>query len=307
MAIWDSSLESKFWLHRSPCVLTSFHRWWIHPVFAFHAGIIASPDPTGGISADDEGAYAILMSGKVEESETPDLITYVIPEADSGKWRLMNCFLPQRPPVRILRSQLLESPWRPIVGVRYDGLYGDLSLIPIVRKAKTVCVRYKPMGWSAKRANSETGTWTFRLTMQRLRDQPSIHNVLRHPTSEEHDDYYEYKRIRYESRLVASMTVMKMNVGVAGTIHENPVNRQVLGSAERRGSGVSVSTQSIQQKRAATRSWAQLAEDEEADDYGELRGRRWSRQLRSPRRFSAPGLTLLTQNAKFFPARSRGI
>lgn len=92
-------------------------------MFAFHAGIIDSPDPHGGISADSDGAYAILLTCYDEvASETPESFTYRCRNDDQGRFRLLGGILPPKNNVRILRSHTLHSMWSPPAGVRYDGL-----------------------------------------------------------------------------------------------------------------------------------------------------------------------------------------
>ena len=100
-------------------------QWWIHPIFAFHDGIVSSPSSQGGITADSDGAYALMLTrlDQVTASPTADRFTYTTRQDDDpGKFRLMNSILPVKTPVRILRSHTLKSNWSPIVGVRYDGL-----------------------------------------------------------------------------------------------------------------------------------------------------------------------------------------
>lgn len=101
----------------------SRYRWWVHPVFAFHDGIIDSPDPLGGITADQEGAYAILLTNSDESSfNNADYFTYRCHAKDKGKFRLMNAILPPKQSIRVLRSHTLRSPFAPAAGVRYEGL-----------------------------------------------------------------------------------------------------------------------------------------------------------------------------------------
>lgn len=98
-------------------------QWWVHPVFAFHDGIIDSPDPLGGITADQDGAYAILLTNSDESSShNGEHFTYRCHPKDRGKFRLMNAILPPKQSIRVLRSHTLRSPHSPAAGVRYEGL-----------------------------------------------------------------------------------------------------------------------------------------------------------------------------------------
>ena len=97
--------------------------WWISPLFAFRDGIIDSAEQAGGIVADADGAYAVLMTDEEEVSgPSPDAFTYRARSQDRGRYRLTAATRESRQPVRILRSHSLMSFWAPKGGVRYDGL-----------------------------------------------------------------------------------------------------------------------------------------------------------------------------------------
>ena len=92
-------------------------------MYAFYSGIIDSPDPNGGISADDDGAYSILLTGHDEVAfDSAENFQYRCHPDDTGRFRLMNAIVPSKPSIRILRSHTLHSPHGPTAGVRYDGL-----------------------------------------------------------------------------------------------------------------------------------------------------------------------------------------
>lgn len=92
-------------------------------MFAFRDGIIDSGDPNGGITADSQGAYAVVMTDHDEiEASTPDLFTYRARRNDKGRYRLTAATVESRQPVRILRNHSLRSFWSPSAGIRYDGL-----------------------------------------------------------------------------------------------------------------------------------------------------------------------------------------
>lgn len=100
------------------------HRWWIHPIFAFRAGIIDSPDPHGGIIADQDGIYGITLTGFDEfYSDTgPETFKYCPRRDEKYQRQLLRANLHPKTDIRVLRSHTLRSIWSPIAGVRYDGL-----------------------------------------------------------------------------------------------------------------------------------------------------------------------------------------
>lgn len=97
--------------------------WWINPLYAYRDGIIDRWDPKGGIVADGQGAYAVLMTDNDEVSSiSADRFTYRSKEDDGGRYKLTAADVKSRHPVRILRSHTLRSLYAPRAGVRYDGL-----------------------------------------------------------------------------------------------------------------------------------------------------------------------------------------
>lgn len=104
-------------------LLTSYGSWWISPLFAFRDGIIDSAEPSGGIVADADGAYAVLMTHDEEVSApTPDAFVYRARNRDPGRYRLTAATRESRQPVRVMRGHGLRSFWSPKAGIRYDGL-----------------------------------------------------------------------------------------------------------------------------------------------------------------------------------------
>ena len=104
-------------------MLTKATSWWISALFAFKDGIIDSADSQGGITADADGAYAILMTHDDEVGGTsPDSFTYRARDGDGGRYRLTAATRESRQGIRILRCHRLQSFWAPAAGVRYDGL-----------------------------------------------------------------------------------------------------------------------------------------------------------------------------------------
>ena len=97
--------------------------WWINPMFAYHAGIIDSGDPSERTISDKHGAYALLLSGsEVTEGGDARRFTYHAKTEDTGKYRLTAATPGSRQPVRVLRSHTSRSFCAPRAGIRYDGL-----------------------------------------------------------------------------------------------------------------------------------------------------------------------------------------
>ena len=105
-------------------MLNTFHSWWISPLFAHRAGIIDSTSTEGGIVSDAKGAYAVVMTGDDEVSSSePSMFEYRTRDRDPGRYRLTACTPQSKRPIRILRSHTLHSFWKPLAGLRYDGLW----------------------------------------------------------------------------------------------------------------------------------------------------------------------------------------
>ena len=60
--------------------------------------------------------------------------------------------------------------------------------------------RYRVVGWRIKH-NGKNKPWSYDIDFRRVDSELPISEVLRRPTSEELDDYKEYKRIRQSIRL----------------------------------------------------------------------------------------------------------
>jgi len=92
---------------------------WARASAAKEAGII---ETLSGITADDEGAYAIVMVGDQEQMTNAIWRTkYKAASTDPLKTRLARNLRTQDP-IRVLRSWSQESRLGPKAGVRYDGL-----------------------------------------------------------------------------------------------------------------------------------------------------------------------------------------
>ncbi|KAF8645986.1 hypothetical protein AX16_007413 [Volvariella volvacea WC 439] len=94
-----------------------------------------------GISAGPEGAYSIVANGSYGDKDEGDILIYYgtggTDDLYSGKGAiitsqtfnhrdnnsLLRSSLPPHRPVRVVRGHGLNSPYAPLVGYRYDGLY----------------------------------------------------------------------------------------------------------------------------------------------------------------------------------------
>ncbi|KAI9721835.1 MAG: hypothetical protein M1812_002171 [Candelaria pacifica] len=163
--------------------------WWIKAAYAYLDGII--DDSRDGITADEEGAYAILL-GKDQEIDSgrPDMIVYKATSIDRGKFMLMRN-LKSRLCVRILRSWKQDSVWAPRAGVRYDGLYAVT-------------------GYGIKLNTIQKDEWVYTFKLTREDGQPSLESALRHPTAEEYSEWKDYEKGRdgYEDDKRPLTTVM---------------------------------------------------------------------------------------------------
>ncbi|KAF2860102.1 hypothetical protein K470DRAFT_217853 [Piedraia hortae CBS 480.64] len=155
--------------------------WWISPLFAYRAGIISTPSRSGGIISDPERAYAILMTDDSELcGPNAEEFFYRAADTDRGKFSLTSATPESRTPVRILRSHTLRSFHAPKAGVRYDGLY-------------------RVTGWRVL-PDEKTKKTKYEIGFKRLENEPSMSSVLRRPTTDEVEDYTEYKRLRRRRR-----------------------------------------------------------------------------------------------------------
>ena len=103
--------------------LTYTYSWWLKPAAAYRDGII---DKTShAISADDGGAYAIVVNGSREVNLQRDgTFVYHAALDDPGALKLMKTMTNDTEKiVRVLRSWKLRSKLAPKAGLRYDGLY----------------------------------------------------------------------------------------------------------------------------------------------------------------------------------------
>jgi hypothetical protein len=108
-------------------------------MFAFRAGIISSDSISGGIVADDQDAYALILSGGNDELpplvsdgplDSPEHFTFLCGNAAHTPeiWRLIapagsrRGWKGEERGIRVLRTDG-GGFWAPGAGIRYDGLY----------------------------------------------------------------------------------------------------------------------------------------------------------------------------------------
>ncbi|CAD6574376.1 MAG: hypothetical protein ASARMPREDX12_006570 [Alectoria sarmentosa] len=155
--------------------------WWLKPAAAYRDGII--DETSHGITANERGAYAIVLAGSCEmDLGRNGEIRYEAGINDPGVFKLTKTMLredPEEKVVRVLRSWKLRSKNAPKAGLRYDGLYRILSF----------SVRLSP-----------PNTWHTAFTLSRLPTQPSLLQALHIPTSDQLDDWKDYQRLKLVDR-----------------------------------------------------------------------------------------------------------
>lgn len=103
--------------------------WWINTMFAFHAGVIESGDPTGRIICNKTAAYGIILTEGDELNDSdPHEFVYPTKPDDPGRYRLTSAVRDSREAIRVFRCHTLRNCWAPRVGIRYDGLYVWVSV-----------------------------------------------------------------------------------------------------------------------------------------------------------------------------------
>ena len=100
-------------------MITCSSSWWINLPSAYRDGIIHCS--IKGITADDLGAYAIVMTDNQAIDDTEGSTTYVASSTDNGRFKLTKNMTDHNL-VRVLRTFRLNSKLAPEGGVRYDGL-----------------------------------------------------------------------------------------------------------------------------------------------------------------------------------------
>ena len=103
--------------------------WWLKPAAAYRDGII--DETSHGITANENGAYAIVLTGNCEVDLGRDqAIRYTAAINDPGVFRLTKTMQHEdsnQKVVRVLRSWKLRSKIAPKAGLRYDGLSVSFS------------------------------------------------------------------------------------------------------------------------------------------------------------------------------------
>lgn len=151
--------------------MTHLSSWWLNIACAHRDGIVgtAFQEATKGRYGN---AALPLLTGM--EEDFPDGKTVYIRE---GKAYEMHPSLISQcgQKIRILRGFRLKSMRQPRAGVRYDGLY-------IIHN------------WSIK-LNINTDLYTLRLTLERVRGQKSMDEVIKIPKPSQLDDWKIYEQL----------------------------------------------------------------------------------------------------------------
>lgn len=256
--------------------------WWLKPAAAYRDGII--DETAHGITADEHGAYAIVLTGSCETDLGRERdIRYMAAVDDPGVWRLTKTMLredPEEKVVRVLRSWRLRSKIAPKAGLRYDGLYvSHFSRKPPTRCSNTqVYHSYRVTSFSVHL--SPPSTWQTAFTLSRIRTQPSLLPALNVPTSDQLDDWRDYQRLKLVDRgddFAMLHEILAQPVGtpeeVGGEAYDRNDGRhgsEDSGYFSRRGS--KATTASAGKRDSVLTEMEEIAEDyegaEEADDEG---------------------------------------
>ena len=172
--------------------------WWLKPAAAYRDGII--DETSHGITANENGAYAIVLTGNCEVDLGRDqAIRYTAAVDDPGVFRLTKTMQhedPDQKVVRVLRSWKLRSKIAPKAGLRYDGLW--VSFSPKMATSKSLLIRkrhsYRILSFSVHL--SPPNTWHTAFTLSRVPTQPSLLSALQNPTSDQLDDWKDYQRLK---------------------------------------------------------------------------------------------------------------
>ncbi|KAL8825834.1 MAG: hypothetical protein Q9170_007640 [Blastenia crenularia] len=151
--------------------------WWLNSAAACRDGIIDNTNDQ--ITADDDGAYAIVMTQHAETHNSKDeSCSYTSHASERGVFKLMSTINGEhRNPIRVLRSWRLQSALAPVAGIRYDGLY-------------------RVTGYGVKlRWDSETreDNWRYTFHLKREPGQETMEKALTFPNPDQLDDWEDYK------------------------------------------------------------------------------------------------------------------
>lgn len=179
-----------------PNILNS---WWLKPAAAYRDGIV--DETSHGITANENGAYAIVLTGSCEIDLGRDgEITYKAAVSDPGVFRLTKTMLradPEEKVVRVLRSWKLRSKIAPKAGLRYDGLHVSRPSKGSPANTRD-CHSYRILSFSVHL--SQPNTWQTAFTLSRLPTQLSLLHALHIPTSDQLDDWKDYQRLKLVDR-----------------------------------------------------------------------------------------------------------
>ena len=172
--------------------------WWLKPAAAYRDGII---DMTSqAITADNNGAYAIVVNGSRELNLKPNgTFTYHAALGDPGALKLTKTMTTDTAKtVRVLRSWKLRSQLAPKAGLRYDGLYDPSLHSPVLLITTDDPRSYRIESFGIKLLPPEA--WHFTFTLSRLPDQPPMSVALQYPMSDQLDDWRDYQHLKHVDR-----------------------------------------------------------------------------------------------------------
>lgn len=179
-----------------PDILNS---WWLKPAAAYRDGIV--DETSHGITANENGAYAIVLTGSCEIDLGRDgEIRYKAAVSDPGVFRLTKTMLradPEEKVVRVLRSWKLRSKIAPKAGLRYDGLHVSRPSKGSPTNTRD-CHSYRVLSFSVHL--SQPNTWQTAFTLSRLPTQLSLLHALHIPTSDQLDDWKDYQQLKLVDR-----------------------------------------------------------------------------------------------------------
>ncbi|KFH49037.1 hypothetical protein ACRE_002260 [Hapsidospora chrysogenum ATCC 11550] len=213
--------------------------WWVNLACAHRDGILCS-------SRDvlSKGEYDIptlpLLDG-AEVGNWPDAgIKYTRKGTMADMWIPLLTHVGKR--VRVLRGHLLESPFAPKVGVRYDG-------------------QYKLVQYSQKR-NPQSGVFRLDLILERLEGQRPMHMLCNIPRPSQIDDWYLVEKLEGE--------MVKSCCGEARFLEWKAAKAQEWEDKEQAERTVNL------ESAAAIREWVEQRQQEGRDTKGLQRYRKLS-------------------------------
>ena len=141
------------------------------------------------VEDDGKRIYRTTRVEKELAALPPAWTEFRISSREAATYKLLKSFLNESSSIRILRSHDLECWMAPRAGVRYDGLY-------------------QIRGYSILNRKEDEGCVYFFLVQRMEQDQEPFAEALRHPLSDEMDDWLEYQRLYARMRGQDMMKVL---------------------------------------------------------------------------------------------------